>query len=208
MVPSSPSWRTRGSTDRVGGSSGAHVPPGRCRRPQRPGFRANVATLGDLTGHDTSSWSGYLDALRQRRAVFVAAGATASDHGHPSPATVDLSPREAEALFGRIVARTEHPGEAEIFRAQMLVEMAAMSLDDGLTLQIHAGSWRGHNPTVAARFGPDKGADIPRAADYVRDLKPLLDRFGNEPRLTVIAYTLDETTYSRELASTATRGPS
>ena len=113
---------------------------------------------------------------------------------------MDLSPREAEALFGRIVARTEHPGEAEIFRAQMLVEMAAMSLDDGLTLQIHAGSWRGHNPTVAARFGPDKGADIPRAADYVRDLKPLLDRFGNEPRLTVIAYTLDETTYSRELA--------
>jgi glucuronate isomerase len=175
--------------------------------PQRPGFHANLATLGDLTGHDTSSWAGYLDALRQRRAVFVAAGATASDHGHPSPATVDLSPREAEALFGRIVARTEHQGEAEVFRGQMLVEMAAMSLDDGLTLQIHAGSWRDHNPTVAARFGPDQGADIPRAADYVRDLKPLLDRFGNEPRLMVIAYTLDETTYSRELAPLAGHYP-
>ena len=120
---------------------------------------------------------------------------------------MDLSPREAEALFGRIVARTEHPGEAEVFRGQMLVEMAAMSLDDGLTLQIHAGSWRDHNPTVAARFGPDQGADIPRAADYVRDLKPLLDRFGNEPRLTVIAYTLDETTYSRELAPLAGHYP-
>ncbi len=89
----------------------------------------------------------------------------------------------------------------------MLVEMAAMSMDDGLALQIHAGAWRDHNPTVAARFGPDQGADIPTAADYVGGLKPLLDRFGNEPRLTVIVYTLDETTYSRELAPLAGHYP-
>ena len=89
----------------------------------------------------------------------------------------------------------------------MLVEMAAMSLDDGLVLQIHAGAWRDHNPTVAARFGPDQGADIPKAVDYVGGLKPLLDRFGNEPGLTVIVYTLDETTYSRELAPLAGHYP-
>jgi glucuronate isomerase len=89
----------------------------------------------------------------------------------------------------------------------MLVEMAAMSMDDGLVLQIHAGSWRDHNPTVAARFGPDQGADIPRPADYVGALKPLLDRFGNEARLTVVLYTLDETTYSRELAPLAGHYP-
>jgi glucuronate isomerase len=89
----------------------------------------------------------------------------------------------------------------------MLVEMAGMSLDDGLVLQIHAGAWRDHNPTVAGRFGPDKGADIPRAVDYVRGLKPLLDRFGNEAGLTAVVYTLDETTYSRELAPLAGHYP-
>ena len=105
------------------------------------------------------------------------------------------------------MAGTRQPGDAELFRGQMLVEMAAMSLDDGLVLQIHAGAWRDHNPTVAARFGPDQGADMPRAVDYVGNLKPLLDRFGNENRLTVVVYTLDETTYSRELAPLAGHYP-
>jgi glucuronate isomerase len=175
--------------------------------PDRAGFHANVVRLGEITGTDTTSWSGYLDALRSRRDAFVAAGATASDHGHPTPATADLSRREAEDLFGRILAGTASPGDAELFRGQMLVEMAAMSLDDGLALQIHAGAWRDHNPTVAARFGPDEGADIPTVVDYVGGLKPLLDRFGNERGLTVIVYTLDETTYSRELAPLAGHYP-
>jgi glucuronate isomerase len=175
--------------------------------PDRPGFHAHVDRLGELTGTDTTSWSGYLDALRSRRAAFVAAGATASDHGHPSPGTADLSPRDAEALFGRVVAGKGQPGDTELFRGHMLVEMAAMSLDDGLVLQIHAGSWRDHNSAVAARFGPDRGADIPRAVDYVGGLKPLLDRFGNERGLTVVVYTLDETTYSRELAPLAGHYP-
>ncbi len=120
---------------------------------------------------------------------------------------MDLSPRQAEDLFARVTSGRGRPGDAELFRGQMLVEMAAMSLDDGLVLQIHAGAWRDHNPTLAARFGPDQGADIPRAVDYVRGLKPLLDRFGNEPGLTVIVYTLDETTYSRELAPLAGHYP-
>jgi glucuronate isomerase len=175
--------------------------------PDRAGFRANVVELGNLTGSDTSTWPGYLDALRSRRASFIAAGATASDHGHPSPFTADLSPREATELFTRLIAGKARPGDAEVFRGQMLVEMAGMSLDDGLVLQIHAGAWRDHNPAVAARFGPDKGADIPRAVDYVRGLKPLLDRFGNEAGLTAVVYTLDETTYSRELAPLAGHYP-
>jgi glucuronate isomerase len=175
--------------------------------PDRVDFRTNVAELGELTGADTSTWHGYLDALRARRAVFLAAGATASDHGHPSPATSDLSEHEAERLFGRILAGGGRPGDSECFRGQMLTEMAAMSMEDGLVLQLHAGAWRDHNPTVAARFGPDMGADMPRAVNYVASLKPLLDRFGNEPALTLVVYTLDETTYSRELAPLAGHYP-
>jgi glucuronate isomerase len=175
--------------------------------PDRSGFSANLAELGELTGSDVSTWKGYLDAVRQRRAHFVAAGATASDHGHPSAVTADLSSRDAEDLFAKVVAGTQSLREAELFRGQMLVEMAAMSLDDGLVLQIHAGAWRNHNPSLWSRFGPDMGADIPRATDYVATLKPLLDRFGNDPSLTVVVYTLDETTYSRELAPLAGHYP-
>ena len=175
--------------------------------PDRPGFHARLTALGALTGADTSSWDGYLDALRSRRAAFVAAGATASDHGHRTPATADLSPGDAADLFARIAGGKGRADDSELFRGQMLVEMAAMSLDDGLVLQIHAGAWRDHNPSVAARFGPDQGADMPTRVDYVGGLKPLLDRFGNEPRLTFVVYTLDETTYSRELAPLAGHYP-
>jgi glucuronate isomerase len=175
--------------------------------PERPGFRSNLEALGALTQSDTLTWKGYLDALRERRASFIGAGATASDHGNPSPLTADLSTREAEELFARVAHGTPSADDAELFRGHVLVQMAAMSMDDGLVLQLHVGAWRNHNPALAARFGPDMGADIPRPADYVGALKPLLDRFGNEPRLTVVVYTLDEATYGRELAPLAGHYP-
>jgi glucuronate isomerase len=105
------------------------------------------------------------------------------------------------------VAGKPTPAEAELFRAQMLTEMAAMSLDDGLVMQIHPGSFSNHNRAVFERFGRDKGADIPQRTDYVHALKPLLDRFGNEPALTLILFTLDETSYARELAPLAGHYP-
>lgn len=175
--------------------------------PERPGFRGNVVRLGELTLTDTTTWNGYLDAIRVRRAFFVAAGATASDHGHPSPLTADLPTRQAKDLFARVTTGQLDPGDAELFRAQMLTELASMSMEDGLVLQLHAGAWRDHNPTLSARFGRDKGADIPKEVNYVSALKPLLDRFGNERRLSLVVYTLDETTYSRELAPLAGHYP-
>jgi glucuronate isomerase len=175
--------------------------------PERPDFRVNLERLGEVTRCDTSSWKGYLDAIRRRRAEFVRAGATASDHGHPSPLTADLPASEAEALFARLTAGTPDAVDAERFRGLMLVQMADMSMDDGLVLQLHAGAWRDHNPMLSTRFGPDVGADIPTPSGYVGALKPLLDRFGNEARLTVVVYTLDESTYSRELAPLAGHYP-
>jgi glucuronate isomerase len=175
--------------------------------PHFPGFRDNVAQLGALTGEDAASWPGYLSAHRKRRAFFKAHGATATDHGHPSAATADLAPAAAQALFARVMAGDILDADAELFRAQMLTEMAAMSLEDGLVMQIHPGSFRNHNPAVYQRFGRDKGADIPTATDYVHALKPLLDRFGNERALTLILFTLDETAYSRELAPLAGHYP-
>ena len=160
-----------------------------------------------MTGQDVHSWRGYLGAHRQRRAAFIALGTTASDHGHPSAATADLAEPEARALFGRIVSGRFSADDAELFRAQMLTEMAAMSVDDGLVMQIHPGAFRNHDREIFAKYGRDKGADIPQRTDYVRALKPLLDRFGGHPRLSVIVFTLDESSYSRELAPLAGHYP-
>jgi len=171
--------------------------------PAFEGFAENVAQLGEITREDTRSWSGYLAAHRNRRAFFKSMGATATDHGHPTARTENLCKADAEALFATVMSGTFTPDEADAFRGQMLTEMARMSLDDGLTLQIHAGSRRNHSAQVFAQFGRDKGFDIPVQTDYVTSLQPLLNAVGMEPGLTVVLFTLDETAYGRELAPLA-----
>ncbi len=175
--------------------------------PEHERFREVLGRFGEMTGEDVLSWRGYLQAHRRRRADFALAGATATDHGHPSAATADLSDSEAQSLFDKVVSGRFVPAEAELFRAQMLTEMARMSIEDGMVMQIHPGAFRNHNPALFASHGPDKGADVPQPTDYVRALKPLLDRFGNDARLTLIVFTLDESTYSRELAPLAGHYP-
>lgn len=175
--------------------------------PDRARFLDDLDTLAEMTGHDTGSWDGYLEALRSRRRDFIAAGATASDHGHPTARTLDLPRPEAERLFARIRSGESTAEDREAFRAVMLVEMAAMSMDDGLVMQLHTGSWRNHNGSLFARYGADVGADIPVTAEYVGALRPLLERFGNETALTIVVYTLDEATYTRELAPLAGHYP-
>jgi glucuronate isomerase len=175
--------------------------------PEHEAFRGALAKFGELTGEDTFTWRGYLRAHAARRADFAKAGATSTDHGHPTAATADLSPAAAEQLFTRVTSGDFTPADAELFRAAMLVEMARMSLDDGLVMQIHPGAFRNHNRWVFDHYGRDKGADVPIATEYVRALKPLLDRFGNDSRLSVILFTLDETSYSRELAPLAGHYP-
>jgi glucuronate isomerase len=167
------------------------------------GWPERVAQLGELTGEDVRTYKGYLAALEQRRAAFAAAGATATDHGHPSARTLSLDTAAAARLFERGLRGTAGAEDAEAFRAHMLVEFARMSVEDGLVMQLHPGALRDHNPWLHATFGRDAGGDIPSPTDYVRGLKPLLDRFGNEPRLRLVLFTLDETTFTRELAPLA-----
>lgn len=175
--------------------------------PEWPGFLKNLDSLSTLTNEDCRSWTGYLAAHRKRRAFFGSMGAVSTDHGHPSPRTADLTFSEAESLFARIATGRSDAADADLFRSQMLTEMAAMSLDDGLVMQIHPGSWRNHNRHLFDRFGRDMGADIPVRSEYVANLKPMLDRFGNERDLTIILFTLDESTYARELAPLAGHYP-
>ena len=171
------------------------------------GFLENIEKLGQITGEDIGTYKGYLNALRSRRAFFKSMGATATDHGHLSAMTADLDSATAESLYGRILSGRSVPQEQEIFQAQMLTEMAGMSVEDGLTMQLHPGSIRNHNRKLYEKFGRDKGADIPSPTEYVRNLRPLLSKYGNDTRLTFILFTLDESTFSRELAPLAGHYP-
>jgi len=176
--------------------------------PEFEGFADNLVRLGELTGEDTMTWSGYLAAHRNRRDYFAGFGATSTDHGHPTATTANLSHAEARDLFNRVKFGGASAADCELFRGHMLTEMAAMSIDDGLVMQIHPGSFRNHNLKLFEQFGRDKGADIPTRTDYVHALKPLLNRFGNNADLSIILFTLDESSYARELAPLAGHYPS
>jgi len=175
--------------------------------PDFAGFTQSIEKLGEQNGEDVSSWVGYLNALRKSRQRFISLGCTATDHGHPTAQTADLPTSQAAGLYSSVISGKADAAQKELFRAQMLTEMAAMSVDDGLVMQIHPGSVRNHNKNLFEQYGRDRGADIPAATNYVHALKPLLDRFGNETKLTIILFTLDETTYSRELAPLAGHYP-
>jgi glucuronate isomerase len=175
--------------------------------PAFEGFAQNIAKLGEMTKEDTSTWSCYLNALRGTRLRFRELGCMATDHGHPTARTANLSTVQAAELFSRVIAGRADAQQQEFFRAQMLTEMARMSLDDGLVMQIHPGSARNHNRKLYERYGRDVGADIPMPTNYVDALRPLLDEFGIERDLTIILFTLDESAYSRELAPLAGHYP-
>jgi glucuronate isomerase len=175
--------------------------------PEFEGFHDNLKSLSDLTGEDCFNWAGYLAAHRKRRAFFASMGATSTDHGHPTAQTADLSAGEAEALFSKVTSGDFSAAQAELFRAQMLTEMAQMSIEDGLVMQLHPGVYRNHNQAIFDRFGRDKGADIPLPCEYVHALRPLLNKFGNNSDFSLIVFTLDETSYARELAPLAGHYP-
>jgi len=175
--------------------------------PDFDGFQKNVAQLGEMHGEDTGDWTGYLHALSKARQRFKQLGCTATDHGHPTANTADLDAAAAAKLYSEVLDGGASADRRELFRAQMLTEMAAMSLEDGLVMQIHPGAWRNHNEQLFKKFGRDIGADIPTRTDYVRGLHPLLQKYGNERSLTIVLFMLDESAQGRELAPLAGHYP-
>jgi glucuronate isomerase len=172
-----------------------------------PNWQANISKLSEVSGIEVKDYKSFIRALEQRRAFFKSMGATATDHAALTPVTAELSSIEADAIFQRALKGGFTSDDAARFTAHMLMEMARMSLDDGLVMQLHPGSLRNHNHTVFQKFGLDKGADIPLRTEYTRNLLPLLNKYGNDARLTLILFTLDETTYARELATLAGHYP-
>src|SRR5690606_15194105 len=172
-----------------------------------PGWRESIDRLSEVSGVAITGYPAFIEALEQRRAFFKSLGATATDHAALTPYTAPLSEREAGAIFERALRGEASDDDARAFTGHMLIEMARMSTEDRLVMPLHPGSWRNHNALIFEHFGRDKGADIPITAEFTRNLRPLLDAFGNDPRLTLILFTLDETTYARELAPLAGHYP-
>jgi len=172
-----------------------------------PGWRNNINTLADITGIGITTFKDYIDALEKQREYFKSMGAVSTDHGIEEPFTVWLSGSQVEDIFSRALGGIATQEDTRLFTAHMMMEMARMSCDDGLVMQIHPGCYRNHNRMLFDRFGPNIGADIPVATEYTRNLKDLLNKYGNDPGFTLVVFTLDESTYSRELAPLAGHYP-
>ncbi|WP_328998660.1 glucuronate isomerase [Kribbella sp. NBC_00709] len=177
--------------------------PDAVAHPDRAGWPELVAQLGALADVDTSTYGGFLEAIRQRRRAFVAAGARATDHGHLSAAAVPLTDAEAGRIYTGALKGDVTAEDAAAFAGHMLYQSAVMSAEDGLVMQLHPGVLRDHDPAIFATYGADQGHDIPVATEFTRSLRPLLERFGHADGFRIVLFTVDETVYSRELAPLA-----
>ena len=195
---------------RRSGWSGKVIPtfrPDAAFRIASPQWGEEIALLERRSGSAIGDFQSFLGALADRRRFFREMGATATDHAVLRPYTERLGSEEADVIFQRARDGAATREDQRRFEAHMLMEMARMSTEDGLVMQLHPGSFRDHNDPVFERFGTDKGADIPIATEYTRNLEALLNAYGNDPRLTLVLFTLDESTYSRELAPLAGHYP-
>ena len=174
---------------------------------RHPAWKDEIGRLSALTGREVRDYRTYIRALEERRAFFKQMGASATDHAATTPFTAELSAAEVTIVFERAMKGCATEADGRAFTGHMLMEMARMSVEDGLVMQLHPGSDRNHNDLVFGRFGPDRGSDIPLATEYTRNLRPLLNKYGNEPSFRLVLFTLDETTYSRELAPLAGHYP-
>jgi glucuronate isomerase len=195
---------------RASGWKGNIVP---CFRPDNvvnldaPGWRENIDALSQASGISITDFRSYIQALENRRQFFKEMGATATDHAVIAPLTGELLEREVNRIFNTAMKGKVSSEETALFTAHMLMDMARMSCEDGLVMQLHPGSLRNHNDVIFKKFGLDKGCDIPVSTEYTYNLRPLLNKYGNDPRLTLILFTLDESAYSRELATLAGHYP-
>jgi glucuronate isomerase len=197
-------------TIRDSGWDGRVIPtfrPDAVFRIAQPEWRGEIAKLGKASGSEVGNYKAFISALENRRDFFRSMGATSTDHAVVEPWTERLSDSEAESIFAKGLAGKADTADQRRFEAHMLMESARMSVEDGMVMQLHPGSYRDHNTEVFTKFGRDKGADIPVTTEYTRNLHALLNAYGNDSRLTLILFTLDETTYARELAPLAGHYP-
>ncbi|MEJ3403710.1 glucuronate isomerase [Rathayibacter sp. YIM 133350] len=170
-----------------------------------PEYLSRLATVSDT---DTGTYAGLLSALRARRAAFAEAGATATDTGVLDAGSEPLAVADAERIHAAGLAGSVSPDDAVAYRRNLLYRLAEMSSEDGLVMQLHPGVIRNHHQPTLAAYGPDTGHDLPDVGAFTRPLAPILRDFGTDPTFRLVLFTVDETTFSREIAPLAGFYPS
>lgn len=173
-----------------------------------PGWSDRLDALAEAAGTDTGDLAGWVEAMQRRRAYFAEHGAVSSDHGHRDARMAPLTPADGERLYAAARAGRATPAQAEVLRQGLLFEMARMASEDGLVMTLHPGVSRDHHAPSRARLGTDIGADIPVRVEVTEALRPVLNAFGTHPGFQLVVFTIDETTFSRELAPLAGFYPS
>jgi len=176
--------------------------------PSRPNWPAQIERLAAAADMPIDSYEDLVAALERRRSFFAEHGATSSDHSVERLETERLGDAAVRRIFAAALRGDAQPQEAAAFSAHMLDEMARMSCEDGLVMQLHPGVRRDHHGPTRHAHGPNAGADIPVRAEFTSALRPLLERYGTHRRLRIVLFTVDETTFSRELAPLAGFYPS
>jgi glucuronate isomerase len=182
--------------------------PDRYLEAGRPGWASLVEHLGAVADVDVGTYAGFIAALERRRRHFIARGAVSADHGHADAIAEALEPADAEMIYGRALAGVVTRTEGTAFRRHMILEMARMSVEDGLVMTLHPGVFRNHHPATLARYGPDTGHDIPTATEFTRSLRPLLSRYGTAPGFHLVLFSTDPDVFGREIAPLAGFYPS
>jgi glucuronate isomerase len=182
--------------------------PDRYLEPLSAGFTSDADRLAEASGIDTGEYDGFVAALADRRRYFVEHGAVSADHSHADARTDPLEPAEAARLFTLARKQEITPAEATALRRHLLLEMARLSCDDGLVMTLHPAIRRNHHGPTLERYGSDVGADIPLRVEFTDALRPLLNRYGTHPDFHLVLFTVDETTFSSEIAPLAGFYPS
>lgn len=182
--------------------------PDRYLETLKPGWADAVSLLAQASGIDCSTYTGYRDALQDRRAFFKANGAVTSDHSHLDSYFTRLSDAEASALYAQALVGTISAEGAVAFRRHMMWEMARMATEDGLVMTLHHGVFRNHHTPTFEKFGGDTGHDIPLTVEWVQGMREVLNDFGTHPNFKVVLFALDDSGWARDMAALAGFYPS
>lgn len=182
--------------------------PDRYLEPLSPTWLDDVDRLAEVSGIETGDYEGFVAALEDRRRFFVDHGAVSADHSHEDVRTDVLDAADAVRLFDLARKQEATASEATALRRHLLGEMARMSCEDGLVMTLHPAVRRNHHTPTWETYGADVGCDIPVRAEFTEALRPMLERYGTHPSFQLVIFTLDETTFSREIAPLAGFYPS
>lgn len=156
-------------------------------------FNEWLQSLARSADMEISSYSRFIEAIRQRHDFFHQSGCRLSDHGIEQPYAAEYTDGEINAIFDK-VRSGEVPVKSEIlkFKSAVLFELAVLDGEKDWTQQFHFGAMRSNNTLMFNKLGPDTGFDAISDLPIGHNLVKLLDRLNRAGKLArTIIYVLN-----------------